>query len=282
MQLKSFKTLAIGSVLAIFSLNVLAQSAQGRFACDVSDGQKKTRVSRIVGGETTDINRWPWQVGVFPGGSLCGGSLIHKQWVLTAAHCFEKVSSAAQVSVRAGSSGLKEGGQQIAASKVVVHPGYGKGTRENQDDIALIKLQSPVTHPDARIIQLQDKKLEQIFASPGACAYVTGWGRTADGGEVSPTLRQVSIPIVGRSTCDGAYPNRVSDKAVCAGYEGGAKDSCQGDSGGPLVVEGGPTGWTQTGVVSWGEGCARPGAYGVYTRVASYIDWIQQTVNANP
>ena len=45
-------------------------------------------------------------------------------------------------------------------------------------------------------------------------------------------------------------------------------DSCQRASGGPLVVPGGPTGWTQLGIVSFGRGCAQPGAYGVYTRVS--------------
>ena len=49
--------------------------------------------------------------------------------------------------------------------------------------------------------------------------------------------------------------------------------SCQGNSGSPLVVPGGPTGWTQIGVVRWGAGCAQPRAYGVY-RVSHYVDWI--------
>ena len=84
----------------------------------------------------------------------------------------------------------------------------------------------------------------------------------------------MDLPIVDNATCADRYGGRITPGQVCAGYEQGTMGSCQGDSGGPLVVPGGLTGWTQIGVVSWGAACAQPGAYGVYTRVSSYIDWI--------
>jgi secreted trypsin-like serine protease len=69
---------------------------------------------------------------------------------------------------------------------------------------------------------------------------------------------------------------------VCAGEPDGARDACQGDSGGPLFSEG-SAGPVQIGVVSWGEGpldaempCGHRNAYGVYTRIAKYRDWIAQ------
>ena len=86
----------------------------------------------------------------------------------------------------------------------------------------------------------------------------------------------VDLPIIDNATCAEVYPGRTADGQVCAGYAQGTMDSCQGDSGGPLVVPGGPTGWTQIGVASFGRDCAQPGAYGVYTRVSHYIDWILQ------
>ena len=134
-------------------------------------------------------------------------------------------------------------------------------------------------------MQLQSRQLEANFGFPGARAVVTGWGRAEawepgrDREEVRALpdrLRAVDLPVLDNARCAERNPGRITDRQVCAGYERGTMDSCQGDSGGPLVVPGGPTGWTQLGVVSFGRGCAQPGAYGVYTRVSHHIDWILQ------
>ena len=85
----------------------------------------------------------------------------------------------------------------------------------------------------------------------------------------------------GRETGEEA-PDGQREMATDAPLPVSRMDSCQGDSGGPLVVPGGPTGWTQIGVVSFALGCAQPGAYGVYTRVSHYIDWIPVTAWALP
>jgi len=60
---------------------------------------------------------------------------------------------------------------------------------------------------------------------------------------------------------------------ICAGYKQGGKDACQGDSGGPFVVKK-DNAYTLQGVVSFGIGCARPGLPGIYTRVSTYVRWI--------
>ena len=93
-------------------------------------------------------------------------------------------------------------------------------------------------------------------------------------------LMEVELPLVGEEACRAAYPGATIDRRMlCAGLERGGRDSCQGDSGGPLMVrtEGGHA---QAGIVSWGGGCAKPGKYGVYTRVGAYIDWLRRTTGS--
>ena len=68
----------------------------------------------------------------------------------------------------------------------------------------------------------------------------------------------------------------LPDTILCAGLEAGGKDACQGDSGGGLLHQGDQGAWTQEGIVSAGIGCARRGVPGLYTRVSSYLDWIQE------
>ena len=103
---------------------------------------------------------------------------------------------------------------------------------------------------------------------------VSGFGRVGENKQPSTVLLRLSVPYVSRATCMESSKQRISKRMFCAGYDSLAKDACQGDSGGPHVTRYKDT-WFITGVVSWGEGCARDGKYGVYTQVSKYIDWIR-------
>ena len=107
----------------------------------------------------------------------------------------------------------------------------------------------------------------------------------SEGGPPSPTLQQVTVPVVGTVTCQEGYAAdgiTITGNMLCAGLPAGQKDSCQGDSGGPLMVrDNAQAPWEQAGIVSFGIGCARPGVFGVYTRVARYVDWVA-ACQANP
>lgn len=271
-----------GGLIAALGVGAAAQE-RSRFECINPD---QRRVSRIVGGQVAPLDMAPWQVSLQYGRAgrwnhFCGGSLIHPSWVLTAAHCIDDARMG-DVSVAHGSQSLSSGGERRYPDRFVVHEGYT--TASQGDDVALIRLSEPFSASGVSTVQLQSRALERRFGFPGACSVVTGWGSVeawspgrsrASARNLPDRLRAVDLPIVDNATCATVYgSDAVTAGQVCAGYEQGTMDSCQGDSGGPLVVPGGATGWTQIGVVSWGAGCAQPRAYGVYTRVSHYVDWI--------
>ena len=283
------RTLAAAVLAVVVGAGSATAQERPRFECLDPD---KRRVSRVVGGSLAPRDLAPWQVslqvdrdGRWRHG--CGGSLIHPSWVLTAAHCLfdgRRLRETGEVSVVHGTQSLSSGGERRAAERLIPHERYrGGGPASQGNDIALVRLSSPFPVSRFETVQLQSRQLEANFGFPGACAVVTGWGRAeawepgrdrVESRALPDRLRAVDLPVIDNATCADRYGGRITDGQVCAGYEQGTIDSCQGDSGGALVVPGGPTGWTQLGVVSFGRGCAQPGAYGVYTRVSHYIDWI--------
>jgi trypsin len=234
---------------------------------------------RIVGGERTDIREHPWQVALnvrIDGAIyLCGGSIIGERWVLTAAHCFKKSTKPGEVRVKAGATNYLTDGIWSDVQKIVIHERYDSNTHEH--DIALIKLKST---PQGRVIPLIEPSLAVQAGQP---LEVTGWGATSEEGDTSRVLLKATVPYADNAACNvrTAYDGRIKPGMLCAGYRDGGIDSCQGDSGGPLVwhTADGPV---LVGVVSWGEGCARKLAYGVYTRVTSYVTWVSNVVGREP
>ena len=232
---------------------------------------------RIVGGETARAKDWPWAVALTyqtQAGTqfqYCGGSLIDEDWVLTAAHCEVEVTD----TVLLGRHDLTtSAGETQAIEFVLTHLNYNDTA--NNNDIALIKLVSASGQEAVALIDAADTN-----SQPGDLSTVVGWGLLAEGGSASPTLQQVEVPIVGNPDCANTYSN-LTDNMICAGEEMGQEDSCQGDSGGPLMVRASAQApWRQTGVVSFGRGCARADTPGVYTRVSKYLDWIDACMS-NP
>jgi len=79
------------------------------------------------------------------------------------------------------------------------------------------------------------------------------------------------------------YDNLVCPTMLCAGHGKGGMGTCQGDSGGPLACLGRDgTHWTLEGVISWARGgCASPHHPTIFTRICSYVDWIQEVMIGN-
>ncbi|XP_030592361.1 transmembrane protease serine 9-like [Archocentrus centrarchus] len=238
--------------------------------------------TRIVGGQAAPPGSWPWQVSLqIYGFHFCGGSLINNQWVLCAAHCFQRIS-ASSVTVSLGLQSL-QGSNPNAVSRtvtqIIIHPTYNSVTSDN--DISLLKLSSSVTFTNY-IAPVCLAASNSTFYN-GSNTWVTGWGDTGSGVSLPypQNLMEVEVPIVGNRQCNCNYGvGSITGNMVCAGLSAGGKDSCQGDSGGPMVSKQNGR-WIQAGIVSFGEGCASPNFPGVYTRVSQYETWINSQITSN-
>ncbi|XP_059058657.1 trypsin-1-like [Achroia grisella] len=266
-------------------------------------GIPRTR-RRIVGGSETKQLEFPWMaVLLYNGRFYCGGSLLNDLYVLTAGHCTvgfrkERMSVRFLEHDRTSANETKTIDRKVA--EVIRHRRYNPGTYDN--DIALLKLDERIDLSNALKRVRADGSTESgstesgsnedknedggprpvCLASPSLSysnysGVVTGWGTTSEGGSVSSTLQEVSVPIISNEACrQTTYGNRISDNMLCAGEPQGGRDACQGDSGGPLHILNSTTEqYQEVGIVSWGEGCARPETPGVYTRVNRYLTWIR-------
>ncbi|XP_035458669.1 trypsin 5G1-like isoform X2 [Spodoptera frugiperda] len=220
---------------------------------------------KIVGGFEVEINLYPYHVGY---GSNCGGAIIDKRWVLTAGHCGKKSY------IRAGSKYINQG-KKINVKKGYVHPMWTAKKKEHpfDYDFQLLELSEPLKFEEniqpIKIAHIEDMVIGKVIT-------VTGWGNTEENGPYSNVLRAVRVPIISKERCQNVpfpyFRGSLTARMFCAGYAEGKKDACQGDSGGPAVAYD-----RLLGMVSFGYGCATPGSYGVYSKVAKVRTWIEQT-----
>jgi trypsin len=223
---------------------------------------------KIVGGVQASKGEFPFIVSLQTGSGshFCGGSLIKKNWVLTAAHCVEG-GYLKSVVVGLNTQGVTAGTEKFTVLQIVKNPNWDTNTMFN--DYALVKLSG-----DSKFAPIALNSTELA----GNVNFVTaGWGTTSEGSQsISKNLMKVTVPLVTPEACEAAYPGALDGSMICAGYPEGGKDSCQGDSGGPLFIGSGSN-MALAGVVSWGEGCARPNKYGVYSKVNAALPWINAT-----
>lgn len=247
----------LSSISTIVSANIFRDG-------NVLSESSYSKEIRIIGGTGAMDGRYPYVVSLKSGSEhVCGGSLVAKDTVLTAAHCLGGF-----VSIAAVGDDVLGMGEEIAVKFEVVYPDYDSGT--DQNDFGLMFLERSVSSDIPLLTLNDDSSLPEI----GSTCYVMGWGdtdQTDAGVSLSDELMIVGLPVISNQDCDNAssggdsYAGYIFDNMLCTASEG--EDACQGDSGGPLIIRGdGPESDVQVGIVSWGIGCAY--LPGVFSRVS--------------
>ncbi|KAL0881774.1 hypothetical protein ABMA27_001557 [Loxostege sticticalis] len=203
------------------------------------------------------------------GHHVCGGAVVSRYHIVTAAHC---VLGAEPQYIKAvvGTANLDDGGIQHDVCSINIHKEYNFTERIN--DIALIKVKQPFDLKYTDVLTLYETELVE-----GDEVILSGFGARKPNGESSRIMHKLTLPVFSQETCRFAmrYTRNVTERMFCTFTRIG-EGTCHGDSGGPLVKN-----YQLVGLVSWGIPCA-VGFPDVHTRITPYVTWInEQTKYAN-
>ncbi|GAA3531064.1 serine protease [Amycolatopsis ultiminotia] len=250
------------SLLRNVAVGAAALASTAGLAIPAAAGQPPSADgTRVVGGTRADPGEFPWMVRLSMG---CGGALYTEQIVLTAAHCVSRTGNDTSITATLGVVDLHSSdAKEVRSSSVYRSPTYDT----TGGDWALIKLAGPVRG-------IPTLPLATSGAGNTGTFTIAGWGAASEDGDQQRYLRKADVPFVDDKTCQAqgaGYGDLKPDAELCAGnVDDGGVDTCQGDSGGPLFRRDESGKWTQLGITSWGDGCARAHAPGVYTEVSTF------------
>ena len=269
------------------------------------------QTQRVLKGYPLEPGQAPWQALLWrpqtlPNGLgplsakqrvLCGGALIKRGWVLTAAHCLvDRLETGEKFPVRSADYRIRLGVHRPAGDEgisypileVHEHPFFDQGTYAF--DIALIRYdprrgESGAATNAIALIGLDETPLRERRIAPDMDVYTYGWGRTEVERVVMATElmgAKLQLETLGRCTEITGFTGSLRNAALCAAGDEG-QQACYGDSGGPLIYYDDADRRPRViGVVSSGRKCGTTGEASRYTRVARARQWIERTIANAP
>ncbi|XP_045540333.1 trypsin 3A1 [Papilio machaon] len=235
------------------------------------------------------LEDYPYTVSIrLHGKHWCGGAIVGKQWILTAAQCFDYVSKE-EVTVRMGSVFRDFGGRILAVTNVERHPDYKMDQYYPEHNLAMVKVNAPITYNNriqAVTLPLAETSLPFMFGE----TIVTGYGSVVTGqireGE-NQELRRMIVHEVPRAECRLMYGNdyHLQHDHICLQSVTRGVALCAGDTGDPAVhFSGMNRAGTLYGIAlfSGTEECAYKSKPGIFAKVSFSRTWIEKILIGKP
>uniref|UniRef100_A0A224YKP5 Tick serine protease n=1 Tax=Rhipicephalus zambeziensis TaxID=60191 RepID=A0A224YKP5_9ACAR len=234
-----------------------------------------TAPEAVVNGMSARPHQFPWVVFLelhFPSlKTRCGGSIITKRHVLTAAHCtIQGDTEIVAIYVIYGHADISRGAR-VRVAKLLRHQKYDDKLIFN--DIAILLVEKPFRYGvEVKPICFPTKPLNAYNKN----AVIAGWGKLSEFGNTSDHLQFTIVKIQPNEVCEKLYTDSYrKDITYCAFHND--TGSCFGDSGSPLFMQADKGRYTQVGIVSHGFSCESPI---VYAKVEGFIDWVVNAIRS--
>ncbi|XP_047225544.1 mast cell protease 4-like [Girardinichthys multiradiatus] len=225
--------------------------------------------SSIVGGKVSKPHSRPYMASLqYQDKHSCGGILVRKDFVLTAAHC----QSQGDMTVVLGAhdlSKVEKSQQKIKVAKFFPHPKY---TGKYDFDIMLLKLKNNATK-NKYVKPFDLPKKDKKIADKLSCL-VAGWGGTGPREPTSNVLKEGTEKILSIAECKNVWTKHFSsDHMICTTFTKKKGGICQGDSGGPLICKNKLQGIT---AFTADKKCDNPVYPHVFTKINFFLPWINK------